>query len=41
MFDYKNSDKNELKEAFAATAQAMNVSENVIEKDFWGRSNLG
>jgi hypothetical protein len=35
MFDYKNCDKSELEEAFVATAQNMNVSENIIEKDFW------
>jgi len=35
MFDFKNCDKVELKEAFIATAQHMNVSENIIEKDFW------
>jgi predicted nucleotidyltransferase component of viral defense system len=35
MFDYKNCDKSELEEAFVATAQKMNVSENIIEKDFW------
>lgn len=35
MFDFKNCDKDELKEAFVATAQEMNVSENIIEKDFW------
>jgi predicted nucleotidyltransferase component of viral defense system len=35
MFDYKDCDKSELKEVFTATAQEMNVSENIIEKDFW------
>lgn len=35
MFDFKNCDKSELKEAFVATAQEMNVSENIIEKNFW------
>lgn len=35
MFDFKNCDREELKEAFNETAQSMNVSGTIIEKDFW------
>jgi predicted nucleotidyltransferase component of viral defense system len=35
MYSYKTWDKVELQEAFVATAQEMNVTESIIEKDFW------
>ena len=35
MYKYREFEKVDLKEAFIATAQAMNVSEIIIEKDFW------
>ncbi len=35
MYNYRDWDKVDLKEAFLATAQEMNVSDSIIEKDFW------
>lgn len=35
MYDFKSCNKEELREAFNETAQKMNVSGSIIEKDFW------